>query len=105
MRGTEGRYRIEELIGIPEGDKVVYQDVGSTFSCELRGGDSEHIRPPAEAICQEEDVRTSSGRGRQGSKIVNADGYPRAVWQGDGEGRPSNGLVGGFPCLALEAAS
>ena len=38
------------------------------------------------------------------SKIVNADGYSRAVWQGYREGRPSNGLAEGFPCLALEAA-
>ena len=89
----------------PEGDKAVYQDVGSTFSRELRGGDSEHIRPPAEAVCEEEDVRISSGRGRQGLKIVDADGYSRAAWQGDGEGRPSNSLAGGFLCLAFEAAS
>ena len=47
----------------------------------------------------------SSGRGRQGSKIVNADGYSGTVWQADGEGRPSNSLAGGFLCLALEAAS
>ena len=60
---------------------------------------------PAEAICEEKDVRISSGRGRQGSKIVNADGYSKAIRQRDGEGRPSNGLTGGFLCLALEAAS
>ena len=88
-----------------EGDKAVYKDVGSIFCCELLGGDSEHVRPPAEAICEEDNVKISSRRGRQGSKIANADGYSRAVWQGDGEVRPSNGLARGFPCLALEAAS
>ena len=84
---------------------MVHQDVGSTFCCEFRSGDSEHVGLPAEAISKEEDVRISSGRGRQGSKIVNADGYPRAIRQGDGECRPSNGLTGRFPCLTLEAAS
>ena len=56
-------------MGIPRGVKAVYQGVSSTFCCELRGGDNEHVRPPAEAICKKDDVRISSGRGRQGSKI------------------------------------
>ena len=72
---------------------MVYQDVDSTFRCEIRGGDSEHIRPPAEAIRKEEDVIISSRRDRQGSKIVNADGYPGAAGQGNGEFRPSKRLA------------
>ena len=84
---------------------MVQQDVGSTFCCELRSGDNEHVCPPAEAICKEEYVKISSGRGRQGSKIVKADRYSRAIRQGGGEGRPSNGLTRSFPCLTLEAAS
>ena len=58
---------------------MIHQDVASTVCCELRSGDSEHVCPPAEAICKEEDVRIFSGRGRQGSKIVNAEGYSRAI--------------------------
>ena len=34
---------------------------------------------------KKEGIRIFSGRGRQGSKIVNADGYPRAARQGNGE--------------------
>ena len=34
---------------------------------------------------KKEGVRIFSGRGRQGSKIDNADGYPRAARQGNGE--------------------
>ena len=77
---------------------MVHQDVGSTFYGELRSGDSEHVGPSAEAISKEEDVRISSGRRRQGSKIVNADGYSRAIRQRNGECRPSDGLTGSFPC-------
>ena len=37
--------------------------------------------------------------------MVNADEYSRAIRQGDGGGRPSNGLTGSFSCLTLEAVS
>ena len=57
------------------------------------------------ANMSEEDVKLSSGRGRQESKIVHADGYSRAIRQRNGECRPSNGLTGSFPCLTFEAAS
>ena len=79
--------------------------VGCTFCGEFRSGDSEQVGPSAEAISKKEDVRISSGRGWQGSKIVNADGYPWAARQGNGECRPSDGLAGSFPCLTFEAAS
>ena len=81
-----------------------HQDVAGTFSFEFRGDDSEHIRPPAEAVREEEDVRISLSRGRQGPKVVNADGHSRAVGQGNGEGGPANSLARGFSFLALEAA-
>ena len=105
-RRIEGRCRIKDLMDIPRGaDEAVHEDVCSIFCCEFRSGDNEHVCPPAEAICEEEDVRISSGRGWQGSKIVNADGYSRAIRQGDGESRPTNDLTGRFPGLTFEAAS
>ena len=90
---------------ILEGNEAVYQDISGSFSCEFRSGDSERVRSPAKAVREEEDVRVSSCRDQKRSKIVNADGYSRAVGQGDGERRPANGLAGCFPCLTLEAAS
>ena len=84
---------------------MVYQDVGSSFSCEFRGGDSEHIRPPAETICKEKDVRISSSRDRQESKIINADGYPGAIRQWNGDCRPTDSLTRRFSRLTLEPAS
>ena len=84
---------------------MVYQDVGSSFSCEFRGGDSEHIRPPAETICKEKDVGISSNRDRQESKIINADGYPGTIRQWDGDCRPTDSLTRRFSRLTLEATS
>ena len=79
--------------------------VGSTFSCEFRGGDSEHIRPPAETVYREKDVGISSGRDQQGPKIVNTDGYPGAIRQWGGECRPEDSLARRFSRPTLEAAS
>ena len=81
------------------------QDVGSTFSGEFRGSYSEHIRPPAEMVREEEDVRVSSGRDRQWSKEDNADGYSGSIRQWYGECRPVDSLVKYFSRLTLEAKS
>ena len=37
-----------------EGNKVVHQNVGGSFSCKFRGGDSERVRPAAEVVREEE---------------------------------------------------
>ena len=96
---------ISGLMGIPRGDETVYQDVGSTFSCKFRGGYSENIRPPAETVREEKDVIISSGRDRQWSKVVNADGYPGFIRQWYEECRPADSLARYFSRLTLEAAS
>ena len=70
--------------GHPQRDKAIHQDVGGSLSCEFSGGDNEHVRPPAEAVREEEDVRISSSCDRQGPKAINANGYSGAVGQGDG---------------------
>ena len=105
MRKIGASCLIVGLMASPEGDDAVYQDVGGTFSYEFRGGDSKHIRPPDEVVREEKGVIIPSVRDRQGSKIVNADGYSGAVGQGDGECRPASSLARSFSCLTLEAAS
>ena len=89
----------------PEGNEAAYQDVGSSFSCEFRGGYSEHIHQPAETVREEKDVRISSGRDRQWSKVVNADGHPGSIRQGYGECKPADSLARCFSRLTLEATS
>ena len=65
-------------------DEANHRTVGGSISCEFRGGDSKHVRPATEAAREKEDVRTSSGGGRQGAKIVNTNGNTGAVGQRDG---------------------
>ena len=47
----------------------------------------------------------SSGRDRQWSKVVNADGYPGSIRQWYGECRPADSLARCFSRLTLEATS
>ena len=55
-------------------DKIVHQDVRGSFICKFGGGDSsEHFRTRAEAVRETENVKLSSGRGRQGSKVVTVE--------------------------------
>ena len=89
----------------PERDVTVHQDIGSAHCGEFCRCDSEHIRTAAEAVCEEEDIGVSSGRGRQGPKVVNADRNARAVGQWNREDGPADCLAGGFARLALEAAA
>ena len=65
-------------------DKIVHQHVCGSFICKFGAGDSsEHFRTTAEAVRETENVRISSGRGRQGSKVVNGGRDARAFGQGD----------------------
>ena len=86
-----------------ERDVTVHHDIGGAFCGEVCHCDSEHVRTAAEAVHEEEDVGVSSGRGRQGPKLVSADRNARAVGQGNREDGPANCLAGDFPRLTLEA--
>ena len=97
--GQEGRW------ASPKRDVAVHQDIGGAFCGEICRCDSEHVRTAAEAVREEEDIGVSSGRGRQGPKVVNADRNARAVGQGNRKDGPANCLAGGFARLALEAAA
>ena len=88
-----------------ERDEAVCQNVGGSFSCTFRGGDSEYVRPATEAVREEEDLRTSAGHGRQGPKVVNANGITRAVGQVGGWYWTANCLASGLVCLTIETAS
>lgn len=48
-------------------------DIGSAVYGEFGCGDSEHVRMVAEGICVEEEVRVTSGRCRERSKVVDID--------------------------------
>ena len=63
--GTELEFIVGEENGwvSPEGNEAVYQNVGGSLSCKFHGSDSKHVRPAAEAVREEEDVRISSGCG------------------------------------------
>lgn len=95
-RKIEVRYRTNGWTGIPRDGLVVYQDVGGAVCGKFGCGDSEHVRVAAEAIREEEDVRVSMGRGRQGSKVVDTDRDARDIGQGYREDWPANCLAGGF---------
>ena len=47
-------------MGILRGDKTFYKNVGGSFNYKFGRGDSEHTRPLAEEV-REEDMRVSSG--------------------------------------------
>ena len=81
-------------------NEAVHRDVGGTFSCELRGGDREHVRPPTQAVREDENVRISSSCDRQGNKVV-----PGLLGKGDGACRPAKCLARGISCLTVKAAS
>ena len=79
------RAELESVVGekgrwaSPERDKAVHQYIGGAFCGEFCGGDGEHVGPSAESVGEEEDVGVPSGRGWQGSEIIDTDGYARAV--------------------------
>ena len=66
----------------PERDEAIHEDIGGSFRCKFRGGNSEHVRTTAGAVREEEGVEILLGRGMQGPKVVNADGNARTVGQG-----------------------
>ena len=85
----------------PEKDVAVHHDVGSAFCGEFSCCQSEHTRAAAETIREKEDVRISSGCGRQRPKVVDTDRDARADGQGYKEDWPANCLAGDFSSLVF----
>ena len=61
----------------------IHHYVVGTFNRKIRGVNSKYVRTMVEAVGEEDNVGSVSRHGRQGPKVVNADGDARAVWEGD----------------------